>query len=111
MLRQGDNLEVFVDWMVYDDTAATCHHTVEIFHGKTGSAANLVQVLTLSGGPGSSLRLFQPPDIRQSPTVLINIMGDTNSSTTYLLASDRKTADKLFSAYDYEFADLDRDGN
>ncbi len=111
MLRHGDNLEVFVDWMVYDNTAGTCHHTIEIFHGEPGGTAVLVQVLTLSGGPGSSLRVFQPPDASQSPTVLLNIMGDTNSSTAYLLSPDRKSADKVFTAYDYEFADLGRDGN
>lgn len=111
MLRHGDNLEVFVDWMVSDNTAGTCHHTIEIFHGEPGGTAVLVQVLTLSGGPGSSLRVFQPPDTSQSPTVLLNIMGDTNSSTAYLLSPDRKSADKVFTAYDYEFADLGRDGN
>jgi hypothetical protein len=110
MLRHGEDTEVFVDWTVYDDPASTTRHHVEIFRGKPGGAAVLVQDLPLSGGPGASIRFFQPPDPTQAPTVLINIMGETDWSTIYLLAPDRKSAAKLFTAYDYEFADLDRDG-
>jgi hypothetical protein len=111
MLRHGDDAEVFVDWKVYDDPASTTRHHIEIFRGTPGDTAVLVQDLPLSGGPGATIRFFQPPDATQTPTALINIMGETDWSTIYLLAPDRKSATKLFTAYDYEFADLDRDGS
>ena len=110
ILRHGDDTEVFVDWTVYDDPASTTRHHMQIFHGTPGATAVLEQELSLSGGPGATIRFFQPPDPTQAPTVLINIMGDTDWSTIYLLARDRKSAVTLFTAYDYEFADLDHDG-
>lgn len=110
LLRHGEDTEVFVDWTAYDDPASTTRHHLEVFRGTPGTTAVLVQELSLSGGPGASIRFFQPPDPAQDPTVFINIMGETDWSTIYLLASDRKSTVKLFTAYDYEFADLDHDG-
>jgi hypothetical protein len=110
MLQHGEDVEAFLDWMVYDDSAGTCKHHIEIFQGKAGGTAVLVNDLPLSGGPGSNIRFFQPSDPKQSPTAIIDIMGTTDWSTAYLLAPDRSSANKLFTAYDYQFADLDRDG-
>ena len=109
MLHHGEDVEVFVDWMVYD-AVRTCKHSIAIFRGQPGGAAVLVHDLALSGGPGSSIRFFQPPDPKVAPTAITNIMGETTWSTAYLLAPRRRSAEKLFTAYDYEFADLDSDG-
>src|SRR5580658_3150986 len=109
MLQQGADIEVFMVWLSPGIPQGFDNH-IEIFRGKPGTEAALVHDLTLPGGPGGKVSFFQPPDARDSPKVLIEIYAGTTYWTTYLLAPDRQSVEKLFDASGYEFADLDGDG-
>jgi hypothetical protein len=109
MLQQGADIEVFMVWQSPGIPQGFDNH-IEIFRGRPGTEAALVHDFTLLGGPGGRVSFFQPPDARDSPKVLIDIYAGTTYWTTYLLAPDRQSVEKLFDASGYEFADLDGDG-
>jgi hypothetical protein len=104
MLQQGADIEVFLGWQGSDTH-------IEIFRGRPGTEAALVHGFTLlDGGPYWRVSFFQPPDARDSPKVFIDTYAGSTYWTTYLLAPDRQSVEKLFDASDYEFADLGGDG-
>jgi hypothetical protein len=109
MLQQGAGIEVFLVWQSPGIPQGFDNH-IEIFRGRPGTEAALLHDFTLLGGPGGRVSFFQPPDARDSPKVLIDIYAGTTYWTTYLLAPDRQSVQKLFDASGYEFADLDGDG-
>jgi hypothetical protein len=109
MLQQGADIEVFMVWQSPRFPQGFDNH-IEIFRGRPGTEAVLVHDFTLLGGPGGGVSFFQPPDARDSPKVLIDIYAGNLHWTTYLLAPDRHSVEKLFDASGYEFADLDGDG-
>jgi hypothetical protein len=109
MLQQGADIEVFMVWQSPGIPQGFENH-IEIFRGRPGTEAALVHDFTLLGGPGGRVSFFQPPDARDSPKVLIDIYAGTTYWTTYLLAPDRQSVEKLFDASGYEFTDLDGDG-
>lgn len=109
MLQQGAGIEVFMVWQSPAIPQGFDNH-IEIFRGTPGTEAALVHDFTLAGGPGARVSFFQPPDARDTPKVLIDIYAGTTYWTTYLLAPDRQSVEKLFDSSDYEFADLDGDG-
>jgi hypothetical protein len=110
MLQQGADLEVFMLWQSPVLPQGGFENHIEIFRGRPGTEAALVHDFTLLGGPGGRVSFFQPPDARDTPKVLIDIYAGTTYWTTYLLAPDRQSVEKLFDASGYEFADLDGDG-
>ncbi|HEY6340243.1 MAG TPA: hypothetical protein VIY49_02020 [Bryobacteraceae bacterium] len=109
MLQHGADIEVFLAWNSPRDEGLVAPH-LEIFRGRRGAEAALVQEFTLDGGPFWHISFFQPPDARDTPKVLIDTFVGTTYWNTYLLAPDRQSVEMLFASSDYEFADLDRDG-
>ena len=107
MHRQGAVIEVFLGWF-YPEAEEGIH--IEIFRGVPGAEATFIRDLTLMGGPYWRVGFFQPPDGRDTPKVLIETYAGSTYWTTYLLAPDRQSAEELFGASGYEFADLDGDG-
>jgi hypothetical protein len=110
MLQHSADVEVFLGWVDPESEPGNFEHHIEVFRGRRGTESPLVHDFTLFGGPGGDVSFFQPPDARDNPAVLIDIQGGSYWGTTYLLAPDRQSVDRLFDASDYEFADLDRDG-
>ena len=108
MLQHTPDIEVFLGWM--DGSDPEHHNHVEVFRGPTGAEAALVHDFTLQGGPFLRVNFLQPPDARDTPGVLIDIYLGSWTYTTYLLAADRQSFEKLFDAINYQFSDLDRDG-
>jgi hypothetical protein len=106
MLQHKAEIELFLGWVDPDHF----EHHIEVFRGGRGSNAVLVHDFMLLGGPGGGISFFQPPDGRDAETVLVDIQGGAYWSTTYLLAPDGQSVEKLFDAVDYQFVDLDRDG-
>jgi len=111
MLDRGGDLELFLGWAEPENEEGQVGHHIEIFRGRRGTEAVFVHEFTLFGAAGAQVDFFQSPDARDTPAVLIDIQGGAYWSTTYVLASDRQSADRLFEASDYEFADLDSDGD
>jgi hypothetical protein len=109
MLDHDAEIELFLGWLAPDSKPGDFENHIEIFRGKRGTEATLVHDFTLFGGPGGKVSFFQPPDARDAPAVLIDIVGGAYWGTTYLLAPDSQSIDRLFDASDYEFADLERD--
>jgi hypothetical protein len=110
LLRHKDEIELFLGWVDPESKSGDFEHHIEIFRGRRGSEAVLAHVLMLFGGPKGRVSFFQPPDARDAEAVLVDIQGGAYWGTTYLLAPDRQSVEKLFDAVDYQFADLDRDG-
>jgi len=110
MLQRGADVELFLGWVDAESKPGDFEHHIEIFRGSRGSEAALVHDFALLGGPIESVSFFQPPDTKDTPAVLIDIQGGAYWGTTYLVAPDRQSVDRLFDASDYEFADLDGDG-
>ena len=110
MLQRGADIELFLGWVNAESKPGDFEHHIEIFRGRRGSEAALVHDFALFGGPVGRVSFFQPPDTRDTPAVLIDIQGGAYWGTTYLVAPDRQSVDRLFDASDYEFADLDHDG-
>jgi hypothetical protein len=107
MLQQGTDIELFLGWL-NPESEPPSH--IEIFRGRPGTEAALVHDFALLGGPYSDIRFFQPPDTRDTPKVLVDVFAGTTYWTTYLLAPDRQSVEKLFDASGYQFADLNGDG-
>jgi hypothetical protein len=107
ILRHGADIETFLDWVNPD--AEPYEHHIEIFRGRRGTMAAFVHDFTLIGGI-DRMSFFEPPDARDTPAVLIDVQGGSYWGTTYLIAPNRQSIDKLFDATDYEFTDLNRDG-
>ena len=110
LLNHKAEIELFLGWVDPESKPGDFEHHIEIFRGRRGSEAVLVHVLTLIGGPTGRVSFFQPPDTHDAEAVLVDIQGGAYWGTTYLLAPDRQSVEKLFDAVDYQFADLDRDG-
>jgi hypothetical protein len=108
MLQPGADVELFLGWYATQGSTGDLH--LEIFRGRRGTEAAVVQEFTLDGGPFWHISFFQPPDARDTPKVLIDTFAGTTYWFTYLLAPDRQSVEMLFASSDYEFADLDRDG-
>ncbi len=108
MLQQGAGIVVCMVWQ--SSGAQGFNNHIEIFRGRPGTEAALVHDFTLLGGPYFRVSFFQPPDTRDTPKVLIDIYAGRLYYTTYLLAPDRQSVEKLFDASGYEFTDLDGDG-
>lgn len=107
ILQQGPDIELFLGW-VYPDADVESH--IEIFRGMPGTEAALVHEFALPEGPFLGISFFQPPDTRDTPKVLVDVFAGTTYWTTYLLAPDRQSVEKLFDSSRHEFADLDGDG-
>jgi len=110
MLQHGADIELFVGWVDLESEPGHFEHHIEVFRGRRGTEAALAHDFTLFGGPGFNVSFFEPPDARDTAAVLFDIQGGAYWGTTYLLAPDRQSVDRLFDASDYEFADLDHDG-
>jgi hypothetical protein len=111
MLRHGSDIEVFLGWVDPESGTGNGGHHIEIFRGSRGAEASLVHDFDLAGGgDGEIVSFFEPPDSRDTPEVFIDIQGGAYWGTTYLLAPRRQSVVQLFTASDYELADLDRDG-
>jgi hypothetical protein len=110
MLRHGADIELFLGWMDPNSEPGNFENHIEIFRGKSGTESTLVHDFKLFGGPGAMVNFFQPPDARDTPAVLFDVIGGASWATTYLLAPDRQSVDQLFQGSWYAFADLDRDG-
>jgi hypothetical protein len=109
MLQHGADIEVFLCWNSPRDNGLVTPN-LEIFRGRRGTEAALVNDFELDGGPFWHISFFQPPDAKDTPKVLIDTFVGTTYWTTYLLAPDRQSVEMLFASTGYEFADLDRDG-
>ncbi len=109
-LQHGVDIELFVGWVVPESQPEGIQHHIEIYRGRRGGEAAFVHDFILTGAPGAGVSFFQPPDDRDAPCVLIDIQGGAYWGSTYLLAPDRQSVEKLFESSDYEFSDLDRDG-
>jgi hypothetical protein len=109
MLQRGADIEVFLGWQIPGSPQGFDTH-IEIFRGRLGTEAAFVHDFTLPGGPYWRVSLFEPPDARDTPKVLIDIYTGTTYWTTYVLAPDRRAIAKLFDASGYKFTDLDGDG-
>jgi hypothetical protein len=105
MLQQGAGIELFLGWFNPENGSH-----IEIFRGRSGTEAAFVHDFALLGGPYSRISFFQPPDARDTPKVFVDVFAGTTYWTTYLLAPDRQSVEKLFDSSGYAFADLDGDG-
>jgi hypothetical protein len=110
MSTHDAEVEVFLAWVAKEEVPDILFQShVEVFRGRRGAEATLVHDFMFVG-VHAEVSFFEPPDARQPPVTLIDIVGGATWTTTYLLSPDRTSADELFTSSDWEFADLDRDG-
>jgi hypothetical protein len=107
ILQDGPDIEAFVGWT---GPLPELDNHLEVFRGRSGAEAEFVHDFTLPAGPFLGVSFFQPPDARDAPAVLAGFYLGSLTSTTYVLAPDRQSIEKLFDATSWEFSDLDRDG-
>jgi hypothetical protein len=108
VLRNGSAVEVFLTWI--GGKEYPLEHHIEVYRGAAGADARLVHDFKLYGGPNTGMYIFEPPDERDRPSVLVGVMGGSYWGTTYVISPDRTAIQKIADGADYEFADLDEDG-
>jgi hypothetical protein len=81
----------------------THHFQINNSRGRLGS-------FSLAGGPTSNVRLYRPPDSRDTPKIVFDIVGGATWATVYLLNESGTAVTKLFAPNAYDFVDLDGDG-
>jgi len=112
MLKEGDDIELFLRQFDEHAPAVDNEFSLEIFRGRRGAEATFVHSFPMAGA-FQWVRFFQPPDARDKPAVIVDVNPGSVTLWTYLLAPDRRTMQKLFEssgAAGGEFMDLDGDG-
>jgi hypothetical protein len=85
-------------------------HEFQVFVGKRKGEGNFAGTLALDGGPEASVRFYRPPDKRDTPKIVIDVVGGAAWGTSYLLLPSGTSTQKLFEATAYDFVDLNGDG-
>jgi len=112
MFQQGSDIELFLKWRDDPDQSGLTQYRHEIFRASRGAEAAFVHGFTLQGAC-SWVRLFQPPDARDSPEVFIDVNVGSTTVYRYRLAPDRQSMEKLHQSTGLgrsEMIDLDGDG-
>jgi hypothetical protein len=86
------------------------NYEFQVFRGNRGGSGELAGNFALDGGPEAMVRFYKPPDNRDSPKIIIDVMGGATWGTSYLLSSGGSLGQKLFEATAYDFVDLNGDG-
>ncbi len=97
-------------------------HHIQVWGGRRMRAATLHYEVSIDGGPGSKVRFFTPERPRDShgrpigsdvppgpPRIFVSITNTTDYEDVYLLANSAAPPAKLFSAWDFDVADLAND--
>ncbi len=109
LLSRGNAVEAIFGWTEAPVNYIWKHH-FQVFRGNRGATAVLAGRFALEGGPEASVRFYRPPDHRDTPKIVFEVVGGATWSTNYLLASDGSIARKLFESNAYDFIDLNGDG-
>jgi hypothetical protein len=105
----GGELEAVIGW-TDPPVDYQWKHEFQVFRGTRGGPAARTGSLALVGGPEAFVRFYRPPDQRDGPKTVIDVVGGATWAATYLLSQDGSSTQRLFEKNAYDFIDLNGDG-